>query len=492
MKGRNIFFFFALLLGAAPLVCAAESAQDPVQPTWDSIRANYRTPEWFRDAKFGIFMHWGIYSVPAHHSEWYVRYMYSPGADAEWHRKNFGPQDKFGYKDFIPMFTAAKWDPGTWAKLFRQSGAKYIVPTAEHHDGWANWDSTLTKWNAMRMGPKRDLIGDLAKAVRKEGLRFGVSNHRMEHFTFIPLNPSIPSDLLDPAYADFYSTADRSPVARQRFLDDWIARVREVIDKYQPDMLWFDNGVNSRSLDPQKLAVAAYYYNRALEWKKEVSLSTKGEAYLAGSIRDYERQGRAPREIKDFAWQVDDPIGNKFGYVTEIEYKPASLLVRRLVDTVSMNGNYLLNISPMADGTIPQPQQERLLEIGAWLDVNGEAIYGTRPWTRYGEGPYYSSPAGSMRRDDPEHESYSAKEFRFTTKGDTLYAIGLDWPGAEAVITSLGSGETLSGQVARVELLGHKGRLQFQRDAEGLKVRLPARQPSPYAYALRITGLKLR
>jgi len=491
---------------AAPLNLSALGGKPvppgPFAPTWDSIRASYIAPEWFREAKFGIFIHWGIFTVPARQSEWYVRYMYGGNAGImQDHIKKYGPLDKFGYKDFIPRFTMEHWDPDAWAELFKAAGARYVIPSAEHHDGFSMWDSAYNPWNAKAMGPKRDLVGDLAAAVRRAGLKFGVANHSIEHFNFIPAAPN--SDQFDPAWKDFYHVADRSEAERLRFNELWVAKNLELIDKYRPDILWFDNGINGRVYDPYKLKVAAYYYNRALEWGKPVAFSTKSDAFLAGSIRDYERQGRVlPREIKGYLWQVDDPIGSKYGYVNEIQYKDAALLVRRLVDTVSMNGNYWLNVSPMSDGTIPQPQQERLLAIGRWLKVNGEAIYGTRAWTRYGEGPYYDAPPANPRgADDPPGESFTSREIRFTTKGDTLYAIVMDWPGEEAVITSLATGSPSlpAGKIAQVELLGNKYRLgflgdkplAFTQDAAGLHVRFPAVKPCGYAYALKITGLTL-
>lgn len=433
------------------------------QPNWDSIRTNYQVPDWLRDAKFGIFMHWGLYAVPAHASEWYEKHMYGNPPITAWHTEHFGPLDKFGYKDFIPMFTCSNWDPDAWAELFKKAGAKFVIPTAEHHDGFALWNSTANRFNAVQMGPHRDLIGDLSKAVRKQGLKFGVSNHGIEHFTFIQPTPGGTNDLYDPQWKDFYSVADRSDAACEKFLESWVAQNIELIDQYHPDVLWFDNGVNNRVFDPIKLKVAAYYYNRAATWGKEVSLSTKDHAYLAGSYLDFERSSRAPKQTTDYPWQVDEPVLSRFGYTEGSSIADAAHVIRLLVDCTSKNGGLLLNISPKADGTIPDNQQKLLLQIGAWLDVNGEAIYGTRPWTTASEG-----------------------KIRFTTKGNNLYAIFNSWTTNEIVINSLAA-TTTNGKISSVELLGHTGTLKFAQDEKGLRVELPTQKPCDYAWALKIT-----
>jgi alpha-L-fucosidase len=455
----------------------------PYQANWDSVRQHYRTPEWFRDAKFGIFLHWGLYSVPGYGSEWYEKHMYGNPGIVKWHAEHFGPQDKFGYKDLIPLFTCAKYDPDEWAALFKKSGARYVVPTAEHHDGWALWDSALTKWDSKDTGPHRDLIGELAIAVRKQGLKFGVSNHRIEHYTFINPLPDLKSDLDDPAFDDFYWHANHSDKRLQAFLSDWVARNYELIDKYQPDLIYFDNGVNHRVYDPLKLKVAAYYFNRAAQWGKEVSFATKSDAYLAGSIKDYERQSRAPTTLQTEVFQVDDSVHQRWGYLADAQYWKVDTIIVRLVENVCRNGNLLLNFSPRADGTIPEEQKKLLLGIGAWLDVNGDAIYGTRPWTTIGEGTLVL----------PRGQRYSSKDIRFTTKGDALYAIIMAWPeNGVVLISSLTSEATPAGKTVQVELLGHGGRLEFSQDAAGLKVKLPATKPCATAYSLKITGLKLR
>ena len=463
----------------------------PFQPTWESLKENYRVPQWFVGAKFGLFMHWGLYSVPAHHNEWYEKHMY--GAERQWHAEHFGSQDKFGYKDFIPLFTQGKFDPEAWAELFKKSGAKFVIPTAQHHDNFAMWDSAVTPFNAKQMGPKSDLIGDLAKAVRKQGLKFGVSNHGIENFQFInppadlaTLLKTNAADLYDPKWADFYNVADRSDAACEKFMVNWYARNVELIDKYQPDMLWFDNGVDQRYLDPLKLRVAAYYYNRAKEWGKEVSLSTKKAAYAPsgkntetiGSIIDFEKIGaRSPSGIRTGAWQVDEPIGSTWGYTSDMKIAGAGGIISKLADTVSKNGTLLLNLSPKADGTFPAEQQNTLQEIGAWLGVNGEAIYDTHNWTKFGEG-------GGRGQTN--------LNIRFTVKGDNLYAIIIGkWPGEEATITSLAAGEFPEGKILAVTMLGSDGKLEFARDADGLKIKLPAAAPCKYACVLKITGLKM-
>lgn len=451
---------------------AADAPKGPFEPTWDSIREHYKVPPWFTDAKFGIFIHWGLYAVPAHHNEWYARHMYSNAEIARWHADHYGPQDQFGYKDFIPLFKAEKYDPDQWAELFKNAGAKYVIPVAEHHDGFAMYDSDLTRWCAAKMGPKRDLIGDLAKAVRKQGLLFGVSSHRMEHHTFMYPQLKIKTDLFDPAYADFYGPPVPGNMndgnASPAFQADWLARCEELVDKYQPDIFWFDNGVNDRAYDDVKLKFAAYYYNRATAWAKPVSISTKDHAYLAGSILDFEKASRGPKDVLSEPFQIDDQIAtNTWGYTTDIKYRSINSILDELIDTTAKGGNLLLNISPKADGTIPDEQQAILLAIGRWLDTNGQAIYGTHPWKTFGEG----------------------RDVRFTVRDDSLYVIAVTKVPDELTLSSVSMS---AGTISAITLLGHAGSLRFSQDEKALKVTLPSDRAADCPIVLKVEGIQLK
>ncbi len=479
----------------------------PFQPTWESLRDNYHLPGWFHEAKFGIFIHWGLYSIPARINEWYIRHMYT--TDVQWHTAHFGPPDKVGYKDFIPLFKAKQYDPTAWARLCKQAGAKYVVPVAEHHDGFAMWDSDVTPWCAGKMGPKRDLIGELAAAVRKQDLIFGLSSHRMEHHDFAYPAPGVSNDEFDPKYAGFYGPPIPGNMndgnASPAFQGDWLARVQELVDKYQPRLIYFDNGVNPREYDDVKLRAAAYYYNRAAEWGQPSTLATKDVAYLFGSVRDFEKRVRAPRWVYPGGWQCDDALGSTWGYTEGMRYRSPENIVTELIELASMGGNLLLNISPRGDGSIPDEQQQILRAIGDWLSVNGEGIYGSHPWTHYGEGPSVPDEApgdwggGSTANPGPRvtrrHPApMTAAEFRFTTKNQSLYVFGLKWPGQDslvrqAVIRSLAAPAT---KVEKVTLLGSSSTpLHFEQTENALLVALPAPPPAPAPYTLRVEGHQL-
>ncbi|MHB8524103.1 MAG: alpha-L-fucosidase, partial [Limisphaerales bacterium] len=405
-------------------------------------------------------------------------------------------QSKFGYKDFIPMFKAERYDPQQWAKLFKQAGARFVVPVAEHHDGFAMYDSGLTGWSAAKMGPKRDLIGDLGKAVHKEGLVFGVSSHRAEHWWFYDGGKEFDSDVRDARYSGLYGPAQDQKKSEEQltppdkaFLDDWLLRSCELVDKYHPQLVWFDWWIGQPAFKPYLQKFAAYYYNRGAEWHRGVAINYKDNAFPPrAAVLDLER-GQLGR-IQPRFWQTDTGISkNSWGYVEHQDYKTAGEIVADLVDIVSKNGALLLNIGPKPDGTIPEPERKILLEIGQWLSVNGEAIYRTRPWVVYGEGPT-QVVGGSF--NDTNRGEFTSQDIRFTTRSNTLYATALAWPGRQLTIGSLGSSSPLvGGSVRSVRLLGHKEKLAWSRSQFGLTVNLPEQKPCDYAFTLKIDGLKL-
>lgn len=473
--------------------------EGPFRADWQSLQT-YEVPKWYRDAKFGIFVHWGIYSVPAFGDEWYPRLMYIEGSNEyKHHIATYGTQDKFGYKDFIPSFRAEKFDPLAWARLFKESGAKYVVPVFEHHDGFAMYDSGLSDWTATKMGPHRDVMGDLAKAVRAEGLHLGASSHRVEHNFFFGVGRTIASDVNDPAYAAFYGPAhtwleakkgmplgDDFTFTSQPWLDDWLARAAEIVQNYQPEIMWFDWWIGQPSVREDLTRFAAFYYNTSSKY-----LGAPGVInykYFAmeehSGVLDMERGGLS--DIRPLPWQTDTSISNKsWGYIENDTFKSPKFIIHQLIDIVSKNGNLLLNVGPRSDGTIPEEEEQILREVGAWLKLNGEAIYGTRPWKVYGEGPT-KVVAGAFR--DTDTEPFTAEDFRFTEKDGVIYAIELGWPASHDVVirsltaANIGLGKTIQS----IRLVGSTANLSFEQSPDGSHIHLPERPVGKYAYCLRI------
>ncbi|MEP7251138.1 MAG: alpha-L-fucosidase [Ginsengibacter sp.] len=467
-------------------------AQQPkFQASWQSLE-KYEIPAWFRDAKFGIFIHWGVYSVPAFNNEWYPREMYLKDSKVyKHHIETYGTQDKFGYKDFIPMFKAEKFNAEKWVELFKKSGAKYIVPVAEHHDGFAMYNSALTRWNAFLMGPKRDVVGELEAASRKAGLMFGVSSHRIEHWWFFGGGRNFDSDVNDSAFADFYGPAtntdgtkengDRAQISPE-FMNDWLLRDVELVNKYHPDLVWFDWWIAQKEMEPYRKSFAAFYYNKAKEWNKEVVINYKHDAYPdSAAVLDLER-GKLSG-IRALAWQTDDAIGNKsWGFTNDNDFKSTQYVITNLIDIVSKNGNLLLNIGPRSDGTITDEETNVLLGTGKWLAINGEAIYGTRPWKLYGEGPTESA-SGEFKMQKP----YTSKDIRFTTHNDTLYAITLALPAPkENININALSTQNSNGTVADVQLIGSDEKLKWSQKKNMLTINAPKSYPADDAAAFRI------
>jgi len=469
--------------------------------SWESLRG-YSVPEWFMDAKFGIFVHWGPYAVPAFESEWYPRNMYQEGSpEYEHHLEEWGDHESFGFKDFIPRFRGENWDPKQWVDLFVESGAEYVIPVAEHHDGFAMYDSDYTEWNAVEMGPERDVIGDLGAAVRDAGLRYGLSSHYAWNWRYYTYDDEF--DTVDPENAGLYCRPhDPDEPADEEFLKEWAGRTKQLIDDYHPAVLWFDFGWHYEEFASHRPEIAAYYYNRASEWGDGGVLNHKHglltnliqgdrgphldytrDKFPAGTaVNDIERGGMA--ELRREYWQTDTSVSNTaWGYVEDHEYKTVTELVQTLVDVVSKNGNLLLNVGPKPDGTLPSREVDLLRGIGKWLETNGEAIYGTRTWWTYGEGP--TNPAEGQHTESSDVQ-FTPEDIRFTRGDDALYAIVLGWAPEVRVMTLAEDRGFLSEGIETVDLLGSQPSPSWYRDAGGLHVTMPNEKPCEHAYTLKI------
>ncbi|MEM7129061.1 MAG: alpha-L-fucosidase [Chloroflexota bacterium] len=472
------------------------------QPTWNSLR-QHPNPQWLQDVKFGIYTHWGIYSVPATgpNVTWYPYNMYREGTEQyEYHCKTYGHPSEFGYKDFIPMFTAEHFDADEWAEVFKKSGAQFAGPVAEHHDGFPMWDSKYTEWNAAKMGPKVDVVAKMAEAIRKQGMRFMAALHHAENWWFFP-HWRKDFDTSDPAYAGLYGPPhdtnwpDEPPDLEdgqkqwrdaerpnKAFLDSWLGRTQEIIDNFEPDLLWFDFGIQFVQ-EHYRREMLAYYYNKANEWGKEVAVTYKWHNLPPGTgIVDLEL-GRFDK-MTYHPWITDTTVddGQGWAYLKGTEYKTLDTLVHYLIDNVSKNGYMLLNIGPKPDGTLPQEGVDLLEGIGRWMDVNSEAIYGTTSWVTYGEGPT-EMPKGGYFMEDKEVK-YTAEDIRYTVKDDTIYAICLGWPGQEATLTELK--QLYPAEIASVQMLGSDQPLAWSMTDTGLVISAPDQKPCGNAYTFKI------
>jgi len=464
------------------------------RPTWNSLET-HSVPKWLDDAKFGIYTHWGVYSVPAcgPNGSWYPHNMYREDTEQyKYHVEHYGPPSEFGYKDFIPKFKAERFDPEEWAELFKKAGAQFAGPVAEHHDGFSLWDSEINEWNAAKMGPKRDVVGELERAIRKQGMKFMVAFHHAENWWYYP-HWRKEFDTSDPRYSGLYGplhNQDARPDIKweeqdkpsKEFLEKWKGKIQEVIDKYKPDLMWFDfmlGGVQEK----YRKEILTYYFNKAMEWGREVEVTYKGHDLPPGiGIVDLEL-GRMS-QLTYHEWITDTSVDESgaWSYVQDVGFKSVDMLVHNLVDNVSKNGYLLLNVGPRPNGEIPEAARERLLGIGRWLDVNGEAIYGSTAWVTYGEGPTKMEKGGPFSEKHEVH--YTAEDIRFTVKDDALYAICLGWPGRKVTVRSL---KTLyKSEISSIKMLGVDKELEWSLEEEGLKIRTPDEKPCEHAYAFKI------
>jgi alpha-L-fucosidase len=469
---------------------------------WQSLRQHV-TPQWLKDAKFGIYTHWGIYSVPAFgpNATWYPYEMYRDGTPQFAHHvQTYGHPSRFGYKDFIPLFTGEKFDAGEWAELFKQAGAQFAGPVGEHHDGFAMWDSQLTPWNAARMGPKRNVVKELSEAIRRQDMRFMVAMHHAENWWFFP-HWRKEFDTADPRYAGLYGPAhnlewaDGMPATTHRerewdlqakpdkgFLDTWLGKIREVVDGYSPDLLWFDFGLGLIQ-ENYRTEFLAYFYNQARMKGQEVAVTYKNQDLVAGSgVIDLELGRFADLTYHDWITDTTVDAGEGWGYLKDTQYKTVDNLVHYLIDNVSKNGYLLLNVGPQPDGQIPEEAKALLRGMGKWLAVNGEAIYGTTPWQVYGEGPTKMTKSGSFMED--AEVRYTPGDFRFTSKGDALYAMCLGTPRDRVTIQSFKI--LYPNDIASVRMLGVEQDLNWSFSQDGLSVEIPMSLPSDIATTFKI------
>ena len=475
-------------------------AKGPFEGNMESL-LKYQTPDWYRDAKFGIWAHWGPSSVLGT-GNWIAREIYQEGSGPyKRFQEKLGHQSEYGFKDLIPLWKAEKWDPDRLMALYKKAGAKYFFTMGAFHDNFYMWETKLPhRWNAVEMGPKRDIVGEWQKAAKKAGLKFGISDHLGPSYTwFQPSHGAdkngpkagVPYDGADPRWQDLYHPADPEDHGmgwagitwysdKEPWQQEWYNAMKEVMDKYQPDLFYTDGPIPWGTVG---MSAMANFYNVTTDTsgKTHGVYALKGEC-KGSHVQDMERGILA--EITPFPWQIDTCAsggGDWFYNSSREHYRSATWVTHMLVDVVSKNGNLLLNIVQRPDGTILPDEEEMLNQMADWIAVHGEAIYGTRPWQRYGEGPVRAR-SGSFNED----YNYTSKDVRFTTKGKVLYAIALGWPeDGKLLVRSLAEP---AGKITGVCLLGHDGRVDWKQTPEGLLVTLPANKISPFTAALRVEG----
>ncbi len=513
MKRIQIFLIVSFLIQFGMLNQGiSQTGITKFEPVFESVEKANPVPEWFKDAKFGIYFHWGVYSVPAYSNEWYPRSMYikeTPenkhhieiyGDPLQWPYHNFitGAYDKQGnFVKFAPKLKSegGQFDPEEWAQLFSDAGARFAGPVAEHHDGFSLWASKVNPWNANDMGPKLDLVGLLTDAFRKKDIRIILSMHHAYnitgYFEHVPetddqkLQMRVVRRRVDRELQMLYGQQGKT-----KNEDLWLAKHKEIIDGYKPDIIYQDFNLH-RISQTVLLEFLSYYYNKAIEWDKQVVATFKDGLNTKCAVLDYERGG--PPDLIEIYWLSDDAISaSSWCYTKGLTYYSPKQLLHSLIDKVSKNGNLLLNISPEADGSIPKEQKEILLTIGDWLKKYGEAIYATRAWEMYGEGPTKMGAEHGVFLAPGEG---TAKDIRYTRSKDntTLYAILLGWEKEQKDIklTLLGNKRIDLGNLKNIELIKGKTHeyiaLQYQQVEDGLIINLPERSFDELAYVIKLS-----
>ena len=483
-----------LLILLSCLILQVNAQCESYKKDWKALSKDYSynsDPEWLKDAKFGIYLHWGVYSIPAYSYEWYSRHMFMESRkEYQYHKQHFGDPKEFGYDKLVPLFTAEHYNAREWVDLFQRAGAKFGGQVAEHHDGFAMWDSKITPWNAALMGPKRDVLKEYSDELKKHGMKFMATFHhaRLLQRYKDKERPKRPEfwDLYDShfPYLEGMPTASNNPMLRllygnvtpEEFYEPmWYGELKEVIDSYDPDIIYFDAWLD---LIPEEYLYkfTKYYIENSKKKNKDVAILRKqGDLPLNVSMEILEKSRK--QEISKKLWTTEETIStDSWCYTEDMELRKSKDLVNVLIDVVSKNGIFMLNVSPRADGIIPQEQQDILLEIGDWLRVNGEAIYGTRPWYMFGEGPT-SQPEGDFKNHKKfMNLKYSAEDIRYTTKENVIYAMTLGVPeaGKKMVLKGFRKNEyTNTLKVKSVSVLGTNQLVEWTYTADGLQVVVP-------------------
>jgi alpha-L-fucosidase len=486
------------LLAGALAAPALAKAATPFEATRESLRA-YQVPEWFRDAKFGIWAHWGPQSA-AEDGDWYARNMYMQGsAQYKYHVATYGHPSKFGFKDVIPTWKGDKFDPDHLVASTRKAGAKYFVSMGVHHDNFDLWNSKHTRWNAVNMGPRKDIVGMFRTAALREGLKFGVSEHLWISYKWFAVShgsdqtgplAGVAYDGQDPANADLYHEAACAQFANGKlewssdgipdsWRQHWLARIQDLVDQYQPDLLYTDGAL---PFEEYGLRLVSHHYNESAKRNggkvEAVYTSKRREDCEVGTcVLDVERG--IVDKIWPNPWQTDTCVG-EWHYKRGAKYKSPKTVIDMLCDIVSRNGNLLLNFPLPNSGELDADERRILAEITDWMAVNSEGIHGSRPWKVFGEGPGTQVKAQAAFNEGARKD-LTAEDIRYTTKGKTLYAFVMGWPEREAVLRSV------TEKVEQVELLGNRGKMRWTQNESGLRVPMAPAQPSKHAVTLKIT-----
>lgn len=470
--------------------------QGPYTDTWESL-SNYHVPTWYDGMKFGIFIHYGVFTVPENDNEWYSRNMYVKDSDAyKHHIKTYGKHTEFGYKDFIPMFKADKFDADRWVSVFEKAGAQYVIPVAEHHDGFQMYDSELSSYNAVDMGPCKDYLGLMKKSCEDHKLVFGTSSHRIEHFFFLGGGRDFDSDIKGEfKRGDMYWPSEKAPSdfdacdgdcsPTEEFMQDWLVRTCELIDKYQPNMLYFDWWIQRVELKPYLRKMMAFYYNRANEWGKEVVINYKHDAIPFGlAVPDIERGQLASQ--KPYKWQSDTSMCfNSWCYTKQNKFKESKDILCDLVDIVSKNGTMLLNIGPKADGTFSDEETKILNDIGDWMDKNREAVINAHTYRIFGEGPTAVTEGGFQ---DGNVKQFTSSDFRFTAGDGKLYIIAMtsSEDGKYHVKNFAKKQGFYNGKINRIVALENGSDLSFDHSKEELTINYKTTTKAPVVFKLEV------